>query len=316
MQNYFSFLKIKKLSLRNIAAETGKSLGQVCRIIQRRDPITGVQKVVNFGRPFKSTTESDTILRDLALGNPYVGIRGLAGLYNETAETKLCPSSIGRRLDRIGIRCVAVRADTEETEDRKRFPKSQFVWKFEAVPVKAEKQRMGKKPIDTEGREPTDSSVRPKKRRSWTEKMPLSFEFDHNLMCPETGASQEAEQILASKLKKKSTAKTKQCDAELLQTTDSADTDFAQKCASVPVQSAPDDTLMDSEYESMSGSSTPAAVATTGSPIAGTVGRKKYKVISQDAVDIILRLRQVSGSSSGCWLADHKLGVDYHSVKS
>lgn len=279
---------MKKLSLRKIAAEIGKPLGAVYRVLHRCDPVTGIQKVVSPGRPTKITEDVNLAIREMALADPYIGLEGLTALYNEIAEKKLSYETIRRRLDRMGLRLVDIPADAEEVRDKRRFPKSQFVRKFEDIPQKADKQRISRrKPVHGKDQESADLPVEPKKRRSRAKiNRPFNLELDHNLGYHETEASQEGEGCVVFGPKMKRRFRTKSGVAELVQTPDLADIVSNPESPSIL-----DEAPIYSVAESMD--MAPIPVTTAGGCTPGTTRKKRSRLISQDAVDIILRLRKV-----------------------
>lgn len=86
------------------------------------------------------------------MANPYIGYDGLTKLYNETAEKKLSKSSIHRRLKSMGIHTVKVNASTADLQNRKQYPRSQTVFRFEVKPEKKKRQRKKSEPVETNER--------------------------------------------------------------------------------------------------------------------------------------------------------------------
>lgn len=153
-----------------------------------------------MGRPLKTAEDTDQTLRAMALANPYVGLLNLAALYNETAETKQCASNISRRLNRVGVRSVQLPAHVEEVREQRRFPKSQFVWKFEEIPVKVEKQRNPRrKSVYTEDPESADLPAKAKKRKAVaTVKKPIHSDDDMGLVpLPRVMPIEDDEEVMA-----------------------------------------------------------------------------------------------------------------------
>lgn len=116
--NSFSVSQERKLSHRQIGELVGRTRGSIRAVLKTCDPVTGTRAEGPRGRPQKTTEQNNILIRQLALANPYVSVKELTNMYNDTTEKKLSKESVFRRLRLMGIESVKLPITNEELEVR------------------------------------------------------------------------------------------------------------------------------------------------------------------------------------------------------